>query len=359
MPTLKSFPLQKNAWYAAALCDEISDRPLAREILGRALVFYRLPDGRAVAMEDRCPHRLAPLSPGKLIGDAIECPYHGLRFGPDGMCTFVPGQARIPARARVATFPVVERYGLLWVWPGEGAADPSKLPDWRWAEDPEWTSLRGHFPIACHYMLSVDNLMDLSHIGYVHASTIGSAADAENAVVDTLTEGTTVTVRRWVENVAPSPTFAKALGSDAPIDRWQIIEFQPPAYIRTFKGLGRGIFGAPGFDFRSAEADAPAAALSVSRGNTCITPATETSCHYFTVHCHFRQTDEDKLAHLWQQTVETLEQDVEILEQTQKNVSRDPDASLVTIHVDEGVEKARQAARMAARAAVTEPALQD
>lgn len=351
MPQIKPFPLQREAWYAAALAEEVGPTPLGRTILGLPLVLYRVPDGRAVALEDRCCHRAAPLSPGKLIGATIECPYHGLRFAADGRCTHVPGQEEIPRRARVRAYPVVERYGLVWLWPGEAdAADPARLPDWRWAEDEAWTSMSGYLPMGCHYMLAVDNLMDLSHIGYVHATTIGSAADGEDAIVDTLTTDEAVTVRRWVANRPPSPTFAKAIGSDAPIDRWQLIEFRPPSYVRTFKGVGRNIHGAPGFNFTSADDEAPEGAISVSRGNTCITPATEESCHYLTVHCHHQLRDRAKLDHLWQQTLETLRQDVEILELTQRNMTLMPDAPMVYINVDEGVEKARQSARRAARA---------
>ncbi len=346
----KPFEYQRNAWYAAAEAAEITDTPMRRLLLNEPVVLFRIEGGDAVALEDRCCHRLSPLSPGQVLGDTIECPYHGLRFDRNGACVFVPGQDRIPPRARVRAYPLVMRYGLAWIWMGEpDLADPARIPDWRWAEDDEWTSVSGAFRIECNYLLSVDNLMDLSHIGYVHKTTIGSASDGEAAEVDTLADRTRVTVRRWVANQPPSPTYRKKLGSSDPVDRWQLVEFQPPCYVRTFKGLGRNVRGTAGYDFTSAESDPPEGALAVSRGNTCVTPETDRSCHYFTVHCHHRLTDKAALDMIWQQTVETLEQDIEILKLTQENMETDPDARMVFIHVDEGVEKARQLARLAAR----------
>ena len=201
-------------------------------------------------------------------------------------------------------------------------------------------------------MLSVDNLMDLSHIGYVHKTTIGTVSDGERAEVETITNSDGVTVRRWLEKQPPPPAYQKSLGRNTPVDRWQIIEFLAPCYVRTFKGFGVNVRGKPGYDFESADSDPPEGALAISRGNTCVTPETESSCHYFTVHCHYRRFDKDALRSIWASTVETLEQDIEILELTQKNMELASNTSMVYIHVDEGVEKARQIARISAKSAV-------
>lgn len=347
---LRTHPFQENAWYAAALSAEVTRTPLRRLILGDAVVLFRAEAGDPVVLEDRCCHRSAPLSPGRLIGDTIECPYHGLCFDPSGACTHVPGQMDIPANAKVRSFAVAERYGMVWIWGGDkDGADPAKLPDWRWSEDPGWTSRAGSFHIPCHYMLSVDNLMDLSHVGYVHKTTIGSAQDGEEAIVDTFTEAGHVTVRRWTKNRRPPPAYRDKLGMDERVDRWQMIEFRAPCYVRTFKGMGLNVFGATGYHFSSVEADAPSGALTVSRGHTCITPETETSCHYFTVHSHRGELSAERMDGIWKATVETLEQDIDILARTQDNIALNPNADMVFIAVDEGVEKARQLARMAER----------
>ena len=344
-------PFQRNAWYAVAEAAEATRAPLRRLALNEPLAIFRTQAGAAVVLEDRCRHRLAPLSAGRLIGDTIECPYHGLRYDAAGRCTHVPGQSDIPARARVKSYAVIERYGLVWAWMNDREdADPAKMPDWRWAEDDDWASIQGRFHINCNYMLSVDNLMDLSHVGYVHRTTIGSSRDAEHARVDTFAERSRVTVRRWVQRQKPPPSFRKKLGSDAPVDRWQLIEFQPPCYVRTFKGMGKDICGTPEYVFDSVDTDPPRTALVVSRGNTCITPETGRSCHYFTVHCHYRENDSANLEFIWGQTVETLNQDVDILERTQENIDLDPAARMVFIDVDKGVGRARLLARLTAKA---------
>ncbi len=348
---LRPHDFQKNAWYATAMSSEVGRDPLRRVILGEPVVLFRTQAGDAVALEDRCCHRLAPLSPGRLIEDTIECPYHGLCFDKTGVCTHIPGQTDIPDRARVHAYQVIERYGFVWLWTGAPElADAALMPDWRWAEDDGWTTKHGYFNIGCHYMLSVDNLMDLSHVGYVHKTTIGSAHDGEEAEIDTLSDADHVTVRRWTRNRPPPPAYRDKLGIDDLVDRWQLIEFRAPCYIRTFKGMGKGVYGHEGYGFSSAETDPPDGALSVSRGNTCITPETEESCHYFTVHCHLGHQAPDKMDRIWAATVETLEQDVDILVRTQQNIALKPDADMVFVHVDEGVEKARQIARLAARA---------
>ena len=108
--------------------------------MNEPVVFYRTEDGTPVALEDRCPHRRLPLSMGKLVGDdVLQCHYHGLRFDRTGACVRVPGQDMIPATARVKTYPVVERYKWLWIWMGDPAlADPAKIPDYHWFDDPNW-----------------------------------------------------------------------------------------------------------------------------------------------------------------------------------------------------------------------------
>ena len=129
----------RNVWYVAAWDHEVpADRPLARTILGERLVFFRDADGRPQALFDRCPHRFAPLSMGKVVDGCIQCPYHGLQFGGDGACTRNPhGSGLIPKAAQVRSYPVVERWSVLWIWIGDAAqADPELIPNFR-SMDPE------------------------------------------------------------------------------------------------------------------------------------------------------------------------------------------------------------------------------
>ncbi|WP_144096021.1 aromatic ring-hydroxylating dioxygenase subunit alpha [Croceicoccus sediminis] len=165
----------KKAWYAAALSSEVNAADLFhRKILGKSVMIYRLGDGTAVALHDRCPHRFAPLSMGKRVGDEVACPYHALRFDGQGQCTHNPhGQGHIPKAAKVDTFPLVEKYGFLWIWMDESEADLSLLPDYSpLDEGPETGVGFTYMNLPVNYELIIDNVMDLSHIDHVHGEII-------------------------------------------------------------------------------------------------------------------------------------------------------------------------------------------
>ena len=156
----------RNYWYVAATDAEIERKPLGRIILGEPIVFYRLEDGTPVALEDRCAHRHLPLSMGKLVGDTLQCHYHGLRYDQTGTCVRVPGQDLIPRSARVRSYPVVERYHWLWIWMGDPAlADPDKITDFHWLDDPNWGAKGQYLHVKGNWQLVVDNLLDLTHSG--------------------------------------------------------------------------------------------------------------------------------------------------------------------------------------------------
>ena len=126
-----------DAWYVAAWDHELSEGALARTLLEQPVVLFRTASGRAVALEDRCCHRLAPLSLGKVIGEEIQCGYHGLKFDSTGACTEVPSQTRVPPDARVRSYPVVERHCWIWIWMGDpDAADDTLIPDMYWHDSP-------------------------------------------------------------------------------------------------------------------------------------------------------------------------------------------------------------------------------
>ena len=164
-----------NAWYVAGWPQEFGDKPVARTILGKPLVFFRRSDGAISGLDDRCPHRHIPLSHGKRIGDIIECAYHGLQFDMSGRCIHVPAQDSIPERARVRNYPVTEKHGWVWVYMGDAdRADPATIPDFHWLGDPKFAATGETKHVNCHYELLHDNLLDLSHVGYVHATTIGN-----------------------------------------------------------------------------------------------------------------------------------------------------------------------------------------
>jgi phenylpropionate dioxygenase-like ring-hydroxylating dioxygenase large terminal subunit len=161
----------KPAWYVAAWSNEVGrEHLLERTIIERSLVLYRREDGTPVAIGNACAHRCAPLSMGRLVGDAVQCPYHGLQFGPSGQCVHNPhGDGRIPAKMMVPSYPAVERHKAIWVWMGNPAeADPATIPDFSCHEDTELAFVGGMLEVHANYQLIVDNLMDLSHAATVH-----------------------------------------------------------------------------------------------------------------------------------------------------------------------------------------------
>ena len=129
----------RNAWYVAAWDHEIGRSMLRRVILDYPVVLYRTVEGKAVALEDRCCHRQAQLSMGKLVGNIVHCPYHGLQFDPSGTCVKIPSQDRIPPSAKVKSYPIVEKNHWIWIWTGDPAkADPGLIEDFHWMDDPKW-----------------------------------------------------------------------------------------------------------------------------------------------------------------------------------------------------------------------------
>ena len=159
----------KNSWYIAAWGEEVGRSLIRRIILNEAVVLYRKENGDPVAFEDACPHRKLPLSMGELIGDTIQCGYHGLTFNCDGACVKAPGMDRIPPKALVKSYPVCERWELIWIWMGDPSlADVRKIIDIPYYDEPDWGINRGPaMDIDCDYRYMTDNLVDPSH-GYVH-----------------------------------------------------------------------------------------------------------------------------------------------------------------------------------------------
>lgn len=167
----------RNAWYMAGWStDFTADKPVAVKMLKEPIVVYRTADGGIAALEDRCCHRLAPLSVGVVEGDDIRCMYHGIKFAPDGRCTEIPGQDRISPAVRVKSYPVQERHACVWVWMGDAKnADEALIPKIHGSDDPFWALGCSTLDIAANAELICDNLLDLSHAPFVHAGTFAGA----------------------------------------------------------------------------------------------------------------------------------------------------------------------------------------
>ena len=199
--------LIRNCWYLAGWGHEFeAGVPAQRMLVGEAVVLWRKSDGTIVAMEDRCVHRLAPLSLGTIEGDGIRCLYHGLKFAADGQCTDIPGQEKIPSTACVRTFPVVERGGWIWVWMGDPRrADPARIPGVMPLDDQDWIFKTGMIDYQCNYELINDNLLDLCHLTFVHATSFGAgeAWATSRPKIEAIPDG--VRSSRWIEDTPPIP----------------------------------------------------------------------------------------------------------------------------------------------------------
>lgn len=178
-------PGLERSWYAVAMSHEVGDRPVPVQVLGTWWVLARF-DGRVVAFEDRCPHRLVPLSIGTIeaqdgCGATLTCAYHGWRFGADGTCVSIPAlgaDATIPSRASLRRPAAVEeRYGLVWLAPEEPVCALPELPEW---DDPAFDTMWNEPRRTSVGALQLcENFLDATHIPTVHTSTFGVADAAE------------------------------------------------------------------------------------------------------------------------------------------------------------------------------------
>jgi phenylpropionate dioxygenase-like ring-hydroxylating dioxygenase large terminal subunit len=184
----RTTPLIFNEWYVAAFGHEIDRTLRKRKILGRNLVLFRTTGGKPVALDDRCTHRSYPLSASKLDGDTIICGYHGLRYDAQGNCIEIPSQATCPKGIGVAHFPLVERGPLVWIWMGApDLADPDKIPHQPWLEAADWERSQGCLALPASYVSLHENLMDLTHLSYLHAASFGTS-DYATAPYDAVIE---------------------------------------------------------------------------------------------------------------------------------------------------------------------------
>jgi vanillate monooxygenase len=328
----------QNAWYIAAWDREMERKPLARTILNERVVLYRKLNGAPVALEDRCCHRQLPLSMGVLIDDDLRCGYHGLRYDASGACVHIPGQSSIPPQARVRSFPVIERWNWIWIWMGDAArADPELIPNLWWADHPEWTcSKPDAFHLKCNYRLVADNVLDGTHLTYVHGSSIGTSAIAE--VEPTLErDGNRVRVTRWILDRPPPPMYKEAGKFLENVDRWAIVEHQPPCYSINFAGCVEVGFGGAQGDRDKSGKKVELVALSMP------TPETDSTTHYFFAFARAFGHDDPAIEKMFSETmVDVFREDVAILEAQQRVMAQKPDALQVNIKVDAASIHARR-----------------
>jgi nitrite reductase/ring-hydroxylating ferredoxin subunit len=279
----RNTPFIFNEWYAAAFSDEIGRALLKRTLLGKRVVMYRTLNGRPVAMADRCPHRSYPLSAGSIDGDTIVCGYHGFRYDDGGDCIQVPSAAKCPRGIGVQTYPMVERGPVVWIWMGNPqVADPKTIVDLPWMVSDNWARSKVYFHLASSYVYINENLVDTTHLSYMHATTIGTP-DYVNAPAHTEIGNGRYALIRTVSTTRLPPVWGKPTGLSG---------------LSTAARIVRGEFMSPGlFEFTTRlydgalpEGRRPEYQIKVAHMNT---PETACTTHYFIALARdFAQQDE-------------------------------------------------------------------
>ena len=321
------------AWHVAAWDHEITRTPLPRMLLERPIVFWRTGDGRAVAMDDRCCHRHAPLSAGSVIGDTIRCGYHGLVFDAAGQCVEVPSQTRIPPGARVRSYPLVEKNRWVWIWMGEAeSADESLIPDIYWHDSPDWAAVGDRFHVKCNYQALVDIQLDNTHSRFVHPTTLGNAgALRHDPKVER--DGELLHNARRMRDSDPPPLIAEAAGFEGNGDVWVTWTYRPRAGLITFDSgiapLGSAVF----------EGDrSQAFNIFNSHG---ITPETADTCHHFWMSARDFAVDDAAVTETLAAIRGTFLEDVAMVEAQQRSIATDPGAPSIDVNADQPTIQAR------------------
>jgi phenylpropionate dioxygenase-like ring-hydroxylating dioxygenase large terminal subunit len=324
----------KNAWYVAAWTHEIAPgRIHARTIIDQPVVLYATSDGTIVALEDRCPHRFAPLSLGRLEGDHLRCMYHGLKFAPDGSCVEIPGQKLIPAGACVRRYPLEIVGSWVWVWMGDPAkADRALIPRSLALDDPAYRLQAGQLDYDAHYLLIDDNLLDLSHLSFAHEKTLGldmpQWADLRPRM-SPLDRG--LRFQRWHTSHRPRG-FMKKLGET--VDVWTAYDFLFPGIF-----LQRTVFYPAGTAERSGRREPVDAGdpLFYRVDEQAVTPVGPRASRYFyAVGTRAEDIDSNKLERLFAVTTTAFHEDKTIIEAQQKLIDREPERPMLGTSLDAG-----------------------
>jgi vanillate monooxygenase len=312
----------KNTWYVACSLEELEAlgvRPLGRTICNEPMVFFKGPQGKVAAVEDFCPHRGAPLSLGKVCEGKLVCGYHGLEMGCEGKTVHMPGQ-RVRGFPAIKSYAVVERYGFVWVWPGDQAlADEAQMPSFEFFDNPAWAYGGGLYHVQADYRLMVDNLMDLTHETYVHATSIGQPEIDETPCTTTVQDDQVILQRHM---------------TGIKVDRWQICRFTPPSHIMI--DVGVALAGQGGFD---AAPEHKAYSVVVDF----ITPETETSHWYhWGMARQFKPEDAALTDKIREGQGKIFNEDMAMLQLQQANISRWPDRKLLLLNIDSGGVQSRR-----------------
>jgi vanillate O-demethylase monooxygenase subunit len=324
----------RNCWYVIAWDHEVpAGGLLARSVLNEPIIVFRKADGGFAALEDRCCHRHAPLSKGRHEGDGVRCGYHGLKFDGDGRCVDAPGLDRIPPQARVKAYLVAVRNKWVFVWMGDPAqAEARLLPDNFSNDHPDWRNRPGYLHYDTPYLLICDNLLDFSHLSYVHEKTLGGSTAIARArpEIETLERG--VRVSRRVPDVPPPPYYAKIRRFAGNVDRWFAYDFLFPGTLLMSSG------GKPA---GQPEPD-PANSVLLHSCQT-LTPETDGTTHYFFQQSHRADAGDASVTEgIYQSLVTAFNEDRDMITAQYAAIRRDPGAAMLPLAIDAALVRYRR-----------------
>lgn len=338
----------KNAWYVAAWSEEIGSDLQQILVLGEKICVYRTSEDEVVALEDACPHRKLPLSMGKIKNDNVECGYHGLTFDCAGSCVWAPGEGRIPSSARVRAFPVHERYGLVWIWMGNAAmADPTEIIEIPNFDSPDWGINRGAaMELQCNYLLMCDNLLDPTHVAWVHEGSFAQDATKDAPLRITRTDDGVI-VHRWMMDVEPAPFYKKVVEFEGNCDRLQHYEVRYPSHA-----LIRAVFTPAG----TGGTDGPLHEKTfVMDSYNFMTPTTSSETRYYWFQLRNIRPDDEALSQMMSEDVRhAFEEDRAVLNAVQIGMS-----TKNSPHIDLGIDGGQLRFRRKLEAMIAEEALVD
>ncbi len=324
----------RNCWYVIAWDHEIgADALFSRRVLDEPILVYRTSSGALTALEDRCCHRLAPLSLGRKEGDCVRCGYHGLKFDSSGACVEVPGLAEVPAKARIKSYPLALKNKWVFVWMGDPAlADEALLPDNFSNEHPDWRNKPGYLHYDTGYQLICDNLLDFSHLSYVHEKTLGGSpmiAQAR-AEIEDIPRGIRVT--RRVPNVPAPPFYQRFRQFDTLLNRWFVYDFVLPGTLLMHSG------GAP-------VDDAPGEMRNAVQLHSCqtLTPETATTTHYFFQQSHRAGAGDAQIVQsIYDSLVAAFNEDRTVITAQAQSIARNPGAQMLPLAMDAALIRFRR-----------------
>jgi len=323
----------KNAWYAAGFSKDLANASLTPiKILGERIVLFRTIEGNLFALEDRCVHRLAPLSLGRCEGDKIRCMYHGILYDANGAIHSIPGQDSIPPGAKLRSYPVAERHGWIWIWMGntENAAD-NLIPNLIGLDHPDYILGSGNLDYAAAAYLITENLLDFSHIAYVHESSfkLGTQMADAHAKITSIDRG--IRYVRWMENLTTTSTGEVG----EPLDSYMTYDYLIPGVlmlsIASFAlGTAKNLYyGTP--DFLDASRD-------VSFSGQAVTPMDENSTRYFfTYGTHTKFGTEEMLDPMMAMVGKAFQEDKIMIEAQQKVLQETPDSKVIPTAHDRSI----------------------